>query len=262
MHAVLGFACLLHIATRLTLLVAGVPDMGFRGDLVTLACLGLHALLGLSSFRFRVPKRRGRDGTQIWQEYRSHNSIFALRSLTPMLCAWLEVRYGLDRLWQVRVAALFAGMLAADTVTRRHALPTTTLAGAMPQHLRAFLALFQFMGVGGLLFARGFWMNFNYVIAVQITAFMLTLNRRRYITPKQVIALYAGIILILQPYQWLECFQLQDMAIPFWGSVAFILRVPLRMNKYLVWTLLVGGTAIWNTELLLKGMGAGCRIWL
>jgi len=260
-HAVLGFACLAHIVVRLSLLVRGEPDMGFGGDELTLACLGLHALLGWSSFRFRVPKRRTRDGTQIWEEYRAHNAIFTLRSLAPMLCAWVELHYGVDRLWLVRVLALYGGMLATDAVSDQHALPTTTLAGAMPQHLRACLALFQFMGAAGLLFANGFFLNFNYVIAVQLTAFMLTLNRRRLITSEQVVGLYAALILVLQPYQWLECFQLQDLAIPFWGAVAFALRVPLGMNKYVAWSALLAATALWNPELLLEGAGAGHRIW-
>merc|ERR1712113_1329542 len=95
--------------------------------------------------------------------------------------------------------------------------------------VRAFLALFQFIGVAGLLFATNFWLNFNYVVAVQLTAFVLTLNRRRLITSEQVVGLYAALILVLQPYQWLECFQLQDLAIPFWGAVAFAFRVGLGM---------------------------------
>lgn len=261
-HAVLGFLVLAHILVRLGLLVSGVPDMGFQGDGLTLACLGLHVLLGLSAFRFRVPKRRGKDGTQIWDEYRAHNGIFTLRSLVPMLCFWAEVHFGLPRLWFVRVLALYCGMLATDWVSAKESLPTTTLAGAMPQGTRAFLALFQFIGVAGLLFANNFWFNFNYVIAVQMTAFVLTLNRRRLITPEQVIALYAALILVLQPFQWAECFQLQDLAIPFWGTVAWVFRVPLGLNKYAVWTGLLAGTCAWNSGLLFEGVGAGFRIWL
>eukprot|EP00930_Biecheleria_cincta_P046461 TRINITY_DN32039_c0_g1_i1.p1 TRINITY_DN32039_c0_g1~~TRINITY_DN32039_c0_g1_i1.p1 ORF type:complete len:246 (-),score=28.98 TRINITY_DN32039_c0_g1_i1:515-1252(-) len=59
-HAVLGFACLLHILVRLSLLVSGVPDMGFRADALTLACLGLHVMLACSSFQFRVPKKEAK----------------------------------------------------------------------------------------------------------------------------------------------------------------------------------------------------------
>eukprot|EP00449_Zooxanthella_nutricula_P037931 CAMPEP_0198597610 /NCGR_PEP_ID=MMETSP1462-20131121/144643_1 /TAXON_ID=1333877 /ORGANISM="Brandtodinium nutriculum, Strain RCC3387" /LENGTH=110 /DNA_ID=CAMNT_0044329273 /DNA_START=1 /DNA_END=329 /DNA_ORIENTATION=- len=110
-------------------------------------------------------------------------------------------------------------MIAADAVTRRHALPATTLQGAMSQPLRAFLASFQFIATTSLLFSNGFWQQFNNVLAIQLTAFVLTLNRRRLISPRQVVALYAGLILVLQPALVLEQFKVRDMAIPFWGTV-------------------------------------------
>jgi len=261
-HAILGLTCLAHIITRYVLLVCGIPDMGFTGDVLSLLCIALHILLGMSSFRFRVPKRRSKDGTQIWQEYRAHNLIFTLRALSGMLCAWAEARYNIERLWFVRLFALYAGMFAADAVTKSYALPKTTLQGAMSPTMRAFLASFQFIGAASLLFSNGFWQNFHYVVAVQLTAFFLTLRRRRMISPAQVVSLYAALILVPQPFLFLEQFKFQDMAIPFWGTIAFLLRVPLGMNKYVLWTGTIASMWFWNQPLLLSGAGAGHRVWL
>ena len=78
-------------------LVSG-PD-GRATGLSAVPWLVPHALLSLSSIKFHVPRERIAKKPMIWQEFRMHNIIFALRSF---VCA-----------------ALAAASLHASTITRR-----------------------------------------------------------------------------------------------------------------------------------------------
>ena len=84
MHKLLGLFCFLHALYRFAVSFVA-RDMGFQTDSTTLACVAAHACLSLSSLIFALPKRRIRDGSRIWPQYRLHSIIFACRSLCFML---------------------------------------------------------------------------------------------------------------------------------------------------------------------------------
>lgn len=76
MHKTLGALAMAHFVYRFARMarmgVAGVADdMGFDGGSVTLVCIGLHALLSVSSLIFRIPARRIKEGTRIWPQVRA-----------------------------------------------------------------------------------------------------------------------------------------------------------------------------------------------
>ena len=188
--------------------------MGFRGDRLTLLCLLPHLLLNASSFQFKVPRAKGRCGVLIWQEYRDHNAVFVARAMTGLLAAWLEDYFGMGRLWMLRVGALYAQMFAADRVSRHHNLPSTTLGGAMDPRLRTFLATFQFFATSNLLFGHGFWQQFCVVFAIQVTAFTLTLNRCKLISPRMVVGFYTVLLLAVNQLVLAELWATHDFTVP------------------------------------------------
>lgn len=239
LHAVLGFACFAHGVVRIAVLLRGVPDMGFRGDAGSLACLAAHAALGATAFRFRVPRSKSRSGTQIWQEYREHNAVFTARALAGCLAAWLEARYGFAQLLWLRAGALYAQLFAVDAISKRHNMRTTTLAAVSSPRLRLFMATFQFFATANLLFGRGFWQQFCVVFAVQVTAFFMTLNRRRIISPRLVVVFYVGLLLAVNQLVMAELFVQRDFTVLICGALACFLRCGLHLNKYLVWTLVL-----------------------
>eukprot|EP00929_Paragymnodinium_shiwhaense_P075493 TRINITY_DN38600_c0_g1_i1.p1 TRINITY_DN38600_c0_g1~~TRINITY_DN38600_c0_g1_i1.p1 ORF type:complete len:388 (-),score=20.26 TRINITY_DN38600_c0_g1_i1:12-1109(-) len=246
-HTILGFACLVHGIARIAMNLAGVPDMGFRGDNATLGFIAMHALLNVSSFRFWVPKRKAKSGTMIWGEYREHNAVFSLRALIAMLAVWTEQRYGLADLWLVRVGALFAQLAAADWVSRHNAMASTTLAGTgMSNNMRLFLATFQLFATCNLLFGVGFWQQFCVVFAVQLTAFIMTLNRRKLVSARLVVTLYAILLLAVNQLVMLELYRTRDFTVVMFGVLAIILRLGLRWNKYYVWSIVVGCGALYK----------------
>lgn len=244
LHALLGFACFGHGLWRIGMLLCGVPDMGFRGDALTAVCLGGHAALSASSFRFRVPRSKSRSGTQIWREYREHNAVFTARALAGCLAAWLEDRYHMGHLWWLRVGALFAQLLIADAVSKKYKLPTTTLGAVASPRVRRFLAMFQFFATANLLFGRGFWQQFCVVFAIQVTAFFMTLNRRRILSPRLVVVFYAGLLLAVNQLVMAELYAKRDVTVLAWGTAACILRLGLRWNKYIVWSAVLSGSLL------------------
>ena len=63
------------------------------GAMVVLLSLLPHALLSASSLIFRIPKRRIKEGSRIWPEYRLHSIVFAYRSVACMAVTWAEARW-------------------------------------------------------------------------------------------------------------------------------------------------------------------------
>jgi hypothetical protein len=80
-HALLGALVLFDFARR-AWLTATTGDAGVDGGLGTLAWIGVHGLLHLTSFRFALACRRSRRA-------RWHAAIFAARSLVVLLAMWL-----------------------------------------------------------------------------------------------------------------------------------------------------------------------------
>lgn len=82
--------CLFSFATRF-LLQFFYDDMGFKAfPHLTIPTIILHALLSASSFQFKIPIRRIRDGGRIWPQYRYHSLIFSMRSLMVLALYYYE----------------------------------------------------------------------------------------------------------------------------------------------------------------------------
>ena len=100
-HKVLGLWCLGHYVVRIHRGIWSADPTGGLTALSAVPWLLPHALLSLSSIKFHVPRERIAKKPMIWQEFRMHNIIFALRSF---VCA-----------------ALAAASLHASTITRQRA---------------------------------------------------------------------------------------------------------------------------------------------
>jgi hypothetical protein len=91
-------------------------DMGFlshpqHSSWLTLA---LHAALPMSSFQFRIPARRIKDGGRIWPEYRLHAAVFSLRSIVLIALYQWEKQQSRQPNYAFNYVILMSGMLAAD----------------------------------------------------------------------------------------------------------------------------------------------------
>lgn len=175
-HKALGMACicsfLLHYCVnwpRLGTLHASIP------------VIFLHFALSASAIQFDVPaKRMKKWPTMIWEEYRLHAIIFSSRALVVAL---------LDG--PARVMGISCVHIAADEVTRRWGKPGNTTVRGNHDQVKSFrvqcmtraYALYQHLAIAShLVGTNQVDLAYNAFIAVQVSAFCMTLHRKGIIT--------------------------------------------------------------------------------
>jgi len=107
----------------------GVSDMGFRTHPnCTVPTLLLHLALSASSFEFKIPIVRIREGSRIWPEYRLHSLVFCDRSLAVMALYWYEDTYQVEKPYYPinAVIVLFTTWMLRDSPPTSLRLPNFT----------------------------------------------------------------------------------------------------------------------------------------
>ena len=233
MHKVLGMTCLCsfmwHYAVRW-------PNDGhLRASWLAIA---LHLSLSLTGLQFRVPAKRIKKWpTIIWEEYRLHAVVFSFRAV---VVAGLS---GVGRL--LGIAAVH---LAADEVTRQHGEPgSTTVRGKHDRDpsrrlwwLTRSYAVYQYLALASHLAAteaNAMDLAFNSFIAVQSSAFCMTLHRKGIITWKGHAITYLVCILLSGAYivQVLPVHQVLLALVFGYGRMQGLNKYPLWL---LYWSLL------------------------
>jgi len=246
LHKTLGIVAVVHYVYRIAKF--GATDMGFDGSWFTFGCLMLHTVLSLSSLIFKLPVIRIKEGTRIWPQFRLHSIVFTCRALAAMTVLWATTRfpaaraavdsmYGLDN-----VAIVFLAMLLADWSTAAVGdRKSDSIRGWNTSvGYRFFFAVMQFQGTALILVGvRRFGVYFFHVIILQLTAFLLTIRRKNLVGHRSVAVVYAALLLLgtsvsLYDFVWTGRGDLVGSV----GLVAYLLRVPGGMNKYLVWGLM------------------------
>jgi cytochrome b involved in lipid metabolism len=165
-----------------------------------------HALLSLSSVKFHVPRERVAKNPMIWQEFRAHNIIFALRSFACAALAaaslgaspWARARAALGA-----AGAVLASLVAADVATaklREDASETTTdtmpyWPGAAPATVRRFKAFYahcQWMATLGCLANGNPLWPLCIALPIQLASLLMTLVRKGLLTARGYHVLYAA----------------------------------------------------------------------
>lgn len=225
-HKVLGVGCLLSFTYSYAVRWPQRGDLG-----ATWAAIWMHFILSASSIQFKVPaKRIARWPTMIWEEYRLHAIVFSSRAL--VVAAFTGAP---------RVAGIAAVHVAADLVTRHWGTPgNTTVRGdharvksfRVQQMTRAY-ATYQHLAIAShLVCANSLDIAYNAYIAVQSSAFCMTLHRKGIITHKTHAIVYTICIIAS------GLFIMQSMA--WWQFVLALLFGYARTqgtNKYPLWLL-------------------------
>jgi hypothetical protein len=250
-HKVLGVLVLLVMLIRFAML-GQESDMGFLSHpQFTLPTILLHFLLNLSSFQFRIPERRIKDGGRIWPEYRLHAAVFAIRSMVTILLYHVERMYHLAPNYNYNYLIVVGGMLAADmasySVSRKHRSRSIRDLDAHPA-VKFFFSFMQFNANAGMLYGlRRCTLPYLGIFVVQTTPFVATLRRKQVFTSDwgglfvYSAFLVFGAVFITQDY-------MNDGPKTFWivrslGQMAALQRMTplpssfaLLQNKYVVWT--------------------------
>ena len=254
-HKIIGITVFIMFFIRFYLVGADY-DMGFKSHpQFTIPTILIHFLLNASSFQFVIPKKRIKNGSRIWPEYRLHAAVFAIRSMILILYYHYETVHQLPPNYYVNYIIQIGGMLAADlasySVSDKYQSRSVRDLDTHPA-VQFFFSYMQFNAHAGILYGlRRCTLPFMIIFVTQLTPFVATLYRKQIIHRDSVagVILYAGFLLYGATYVQLD--YLNDGNKTFaivrgLGQIAALQRMtPLPssnpifkfiQNKYVVWT--------------------------
>jgi len=267
LHKILGLLALISFYYRYALLRVPGGGLGFGVanwtwfDAIT---IGLHLALSFSSIIFHVLRHRILTKPLIiYEEYRLHAMVFTMRCASVWFFAvfvrpaLLDVAATMPATGPLRLVAdnmvhflLFALVMAhhlvADYITevfgsKEHTAVRVT--GKEPLPLwqimgQRYYSFYQFMAVASHIYGcdRLADMGFNTLIAIQSSAFLMTLFRKGVIHGFVHAALYTSCLFVSEYHMYLAH---QSVFLPFIALAlgAFALRSQLNVNKYAIWFL-------------------------
>lgn len=179
-HKILGILCLTSFLYRLSQVF---DDMGFASHPEwTIPTLTIHWMLTASSFQFKIPSRRIRDGARIWPQYRWHAFIFTTRSILLLALYWYEQVRGLEPNYDINFAIAMLCIAAADYTT--YAVGTEFRSNTVrelngPAPLKFLSSAIQFNSTTGLIYgSRSYAIVFVPLFTIQMLPFIGTLRRK------------------------------------------------------------------------------------
>mmetsp|Transcript_24940 Transcript_24940/g.46544 ORF Transcript_24940/g.46544 Transcript_24940/m.46544 type:complete len:366 (-) Transcript_24940:135-1232(-) len=243
-HKTLGILSVVSFLYRYFYVYPTTGTLGFDGRMIDHLSMAVHILLSTSSLIFHVLSHRLiKRPMIIWEEYRLHAICFSVRCMSVYLFATFKVFEG-TMLERIALPALvLAHHVMADKITEWYGSKdgTTTVRVKDNQDrtvsaILRFYAFYQFTALASHLQpnARLADLGFNALIAIQSSAFLMTLYRKGLITDKTHGFFYTSCLIISTFHIFANCFT----NFLFLGKLAccFVLRTKFRMNKYVMWT--------------------------
>lgn len=219
----------------------------------------LHSILSLSALQFLIPRIRTGIIPMIWQEFRAHSIVFAMRSfLLINVLYFIAKKFDVDvnsimksddnYNWYnaitgcARLGIVLLAMKLADLSTehlRENKKETTTATmpywSDCPANVQSAIKYFythsQFMATFVCLFGK-----IPYILSVafpiQFASFMMTLVRKNIISSFWYHMLYGGSLLAVY---LINAADISLYPIILIGSLLIYLRVNMKLNKYVLW---------------------------
>jgi NAD(P)H-flavin reductase len=241
-------------------------DTGFIG------LTWVHSVLSLSALQFLIPRTRTGIIPMIWQEFRAHSIVFAVRSFVLINLLYFIAKkcdgdVGAGAITGcVRLGVVLLAMKLADLSTeylRENKKETTTATmpywsdcpANMQSAIKYFYTHSQFMATFVCLFG-----DIPYILAVafpiQFASFMMTLVRKNIISSFWYHMLYGGSLLAVY---LINAADITLYPVILVGILLVYLRVHLKLNKYVLWTI-VGIVGIVRHLITGTGVGTGINI--
>jgi hypothetical protein len=207
-----------------------------------IALTWVHGLLSLSSFQFLVPKDRTGILPMIWQEFRAHSSIFALRSIIIMNVIYF---FGMNHITEIiRLLIVLTTMYMADNFSKylsSNRKESTTLSmpywsGCDPRlqkYIKIFYTHAQFMATFACLVTSMPYILYI-VFPIQLAALLMTLVRKNIISSKVYHILYALSLLSGYIIDFMSYNLYYSIII---CTLLYYLRINCKLNKYYMWFL-------------------------
>eukprot|EP01031_Cornospumella_fuschlensis_P036970 gene36970-44850_t len=258
-HKTFGFLSLCSYVYRYLYVYPTTGTLGFVGSAFDWATLLLHFFLSASSLIFHVVERRiVSNPLIIYQEYRAHAIVFTLRGI---LITVFGLYQHLLPVAQARVA-LSVMMIAihgvVDYITKIYGTPGITTVrnndnGSIP-HVKLFFAFYQVLAMSShlLLDPKLCDLGWNTLIAIQSSAFLMTLKRKSLIRARTHFFWYTLALVLSMIYI------LQVKGVLFVACIVgvFFLKVKFNLNKYLMWGVFTSAYYLLSDSLAGQGFAA------
>jgi len=224
----------------------------------------VHLALASSSIIFQVIKRRMMKFPMImWNEYRLHAIVFTLRCFSTFsLGFFVKTQPWLAEFVQTLPGRFFccavclAHHVVADLITKWHGTEGVTSVRVARSkktgqiayaRVKLFYAFYQFLAITSHITpdARTMDLGFNALIAIQSSAFLMTLCRKNIITFRMHGIIYTLCLVLSTSYMvrnWCRGGYGVCLFLLAATMIVFQLRVTFRVNKYVLWGLFVFAT--------------------
>ena len=238
-HKLFGAFSLFSFAYRYCYVLPMTGTLGFDGSYFDAFTLFAHWTLSVSSLIFHVLEKRIVDRPLIiYEEYRLHAILFSTRailvSVIGIYARDLEPRLRQCLLW----STLLCIHLLVDWVTRKHGTTGVTAVrnnnDGKYKYIRLFYSYYQICALGSHLL----WtdelndLGFNTIVAIQSSAFLMTLKRKSIIRWKSHMGWYSFALLLSYVVMW----RTRGAQFFMYMAIVFFIRTQFNMNKYLLWS--------------------------
>jgi hypothetical protein len=252
-HKVFGFLAVSSFVYRYGVVMPKFGHLGFTpGEVGAVASwfnwltIFVHVLLSSSSLIFHVlPKRIRRKPLIIYEEYRLHAIVFTMRACFNFFWhAGIRDMFGIElgsTVDHFMLTALILGHhVIVDMITSRYGSQGITAVRNANKSKRPFMVairrFYSFYQIAALAcqlvpHARGGDIGWNALIAVQSSAFLMTLHRKGLVAWYTHAVGYTACLILSLYYFWMCLHSLPLLA----GAVSvFVLRT-YGNNKYVLW---------------------------
>jgi hypothetical protein len=255
LHKILGLLSLLMFIYRF---FNFMNDMAFDEGYFTILTLILHLSLNLSSFIFKIPKKKNSTGYIIWDEYRIHALIFSSRSIIGLLYIWVKKKYQLNynRLFSVSLVMLILSLSSLTSYYIGH--NTTTIRGVTNNLIKKYnkkkdlLLSFKMIAVLSQLSMYSYCLTTNWnsysilygnLLVLQFTSFMMTLIKKGKISGFIASIIYTLILLFLFIIGIYNIFIYESiytaLKITIFTLIVYYFRCIHGVNKFLIWSFII-----------------------
>ena len=239
LHKFLGIFSLGNYIYRYYLLIFyGSMFLNTKFDL---GIIILHGCLSVSSLIFHIPQKRHIKLPMIYPEFRLHSIAFGLRSV---LCCFLDFYGGTYELYAKMLICILT-MIVADLITKKYSQKRDSTMRAMPydektpendkKNITQFHSNQQISATLFMLLNTD--SAFSPLFAIQFAAFLMTLVRKNIIKANTWHLLYSWSLLI-------NIFVLKTIPVSLSLKIMILgfcfkyLRIKMRINKYLAWSII------------------------
>ena len=246
-HKTLGFLSLLSYVYRYCYVLPLTGTLGFVGSTLDYWTLFLHFILSFSSLIFHVVEKRiVSNPLIIYQEYRLHAIMFTLKAVLISVFGMNMHLFSSDFQARLYLGVLMIAIhLVVDYITAAYGTPGITTVrnnndGSI-SNFKLFFSYYQVLALTSQLMIgdRLCDLGFNGLIAIQSSAFLMTLKRKSIIRANSHMFWYSVALFLSIIYIWLVKGTLFFVIV----AGCFLLKNKFNINKYLMWFIFSIGAA-------------------